>query len=52
MKRFNQMTEEQMSRVDGGFAVGVLAAMVAGTVIAAAAVVGATIGIIEAVKDK
>lgn len=52
MKKFNQMTEEQMSRVDGGFAISVLFAILAGTAAAGAAVVGGTIGIVNAVKTK
>lgn len=52
MKKFNQMTEEQMSRVDGGFAIGVLFAILAGTAAAAAGVIGATVGIANSVKNK
>lgn len=52
MKKFNQMTEEQMSRVDGGFAIGVLLAIVLGGVAAAAGVVGASVGIVNAAKSK
>lgn len=52
MKKFNQMTEEQMSRVDGGFAIGVLMAILLGTAAAGAAVVGTTVGIVNSVKTK
>lgn len=52
MKKFNQMTEKQMSRVDGGFAIGVLVAIIVGTAAAGAGVVGATIGIGNATKNK
>lgn len=52
MKKFNQMTEEQMSRVDGGFAVGVLLAIIFGGAAAAAGVIGASVGIVNAAKNK
>lgn len=52
VKKFNQMTEKQMSRVDGGFAIGVLVAIIVGTAAAGAGVVGATVGIGNATKNK
>lgn len=52
MKKFNQMTEKQMSRVDGGFAIGVLFAIIFGTAAAGAGVVGTTVGVSNAVKKK
>lgn len=52
MKRFNQMTEDQMSRVDGGFAIGVLFAIILGGIAAAAGVIGGSVGIVDAAKKK
>lgn len=52
MKRFNEMTEHQMSQVDGGFAIGVLLLIIIGSAAAAAGVIGAGVGAGNAVKSK
>lgn len=51
MKKFNQMTEAQMSQVDGGIALAVVG-LVTGIVGAVCGIVSATCNVFNAVKGK
>lgn len=51
MKRFNQMTEAQMSQVDGGIALAVIG-IVTGIIGAVCGIISATCNVVNTVKGK
>lgn len=51
MQKFNQMTEEQMSQVDGGIALALIGAF-CGIICAISSIVGTTFTVYNSVKSK
>lgn len=51
MQKFNQMTEDQMSQVDGGIAIAIVG-LVAGIIGAICGIISASCSVVNTVKDK